>query len=59
MVLWLPDMPADLWRMKELPKGFTLRVYSRMKDQLLGLVRCGWADEPGAWEWPRGGGGAG
>ncbi|XP_015991185.2 patatin-like phospholipase domain-containing protein 5 [Rousettus aegyptiacus] len=38
LVLWLPDMPADLWRMKELPKGFTLRVYSRMKDQLLGLV---------------------
>lgn len=37
--MWLPDMPDDLWWMQGMLRSLALGVYSRTKDQLLGLVR--------------------
>ncbi|XP_053518247.1 patatin-like phospholipase domain-containing protein 5 [Artibeus jamaicensis] len=39
LVVWLPDMLADLWWMQGWLRSSALGVYSRTKDQLLGLVR--------------------
>ncbi|OWK03810.1 hypothetical protein Celaphus_00013711, partial [Cervus elaphus hippelaphus] len=38
LVAWLPDVLADLWWMQGLLRSLALEVYSRTKDQLLGLV---------------------
>ncbi|XP_054438552.1 patatin-like phospholipase domain-containing protein 5 [Pteronotus mesoamericanus] len=39
LVMWLPDMPADLWWMQGVLKSMTLGAYSRTKDKFLGLVK--------------------
>ncbi|KAM8777482.1 patatin-like phospholipase domain-containing protein 5 [Rhynchonycteris naso] len=39
LAVWLPDVPADMWWMQDMLRSLALGVYSRMKDQLLGLVR--------------------
>ncbi|ELK07931.1 Patatin-like phospholipase domain-containing protein 5 [Pteropus alecto] len=38
LAMWLPDMPDDLWWMQGMLRSLALGVYSRTKDQLLGLV---------------------
>ncbi|XP_043738252.1 patatin-like phospholipase domain-containing protein 5 isoform X2 [Cervus elaphus] len=38
LVAWLPDVLADLWWMQGLLRSLALEVYSRTKDQLLGLL---------------------
>ncbi|XP_007472443.1 PREDICTED: LOW QUALITY PROTEIN: patatin-like phospholipase domain containing 5 [Lipotes vexillifer] len=45
VVAWLPDMPADLRWMRGLLRNLALKVYSRTKDQLLGLGRT-WPRSP-------------
>ncbi|XP_066109161.1 patatin-like phospholipase domain-containing protein 5 [Saccopteryx bilineata] len=39
LAVWLPDVPADMWWMQGMLRSLALWVYSRTKDQLLGLVR--------------------
>ncbi|KAF6340211.1 patatin like phospholipase domain containing 5 [Rhinolophus ferrumequinum] len=39
LMLWLPDLPADLCWMQGVLRSLALGVYSRTKDQLVGLVK--------------------
>ncbi|XP_021524340.2 patatin-like phospholipase domain-containing protein 5 isoform X2 [Aotus nancymaae] len=38
LVVWLPDVPADLWWMQGLLRSVAHKVYSRTKAQLLGPI---------------------
>ncbi|PNI48539.1 PNPLA5 isoform 3 [Pan troglodytes] len=38
LVVWLPDVPADLWWMQGLLRNMALEVFSRTKAQLLGPI---------------------
>lgn len=41
-MLWLPDLPADLRWVQGVLRSLALGVYSRTKDQLIGLVKVRW-----------------